>query len=140
MPTADRVFLDTNIVKSFDNVESFRNSSEAQQLTRDWIAEQRLGDVTGENHMNLLAWITFHPVYALAIILNLLNATKDDEEVMEQVALGPVTQIVESSPEDFLPVLRLAIKKHSLFELCTRACREFGDTPRWRELARIYEN
>jgi hypothetical protein len=121
-------------VKIFADIEAFRKSAEAMEFAETWIQEQKTGDVTGEKHMNLLAWQKVCPHQALGIILTLLDKAQDDDEVLEQIAMGPVQFIVEWPNDDLVPVLQEAIRRHPLFELCTRGKRQHSDSLRWRQL------
>ena len=82
--------------------------------------------------MDLLVWQNQYPDQALGIILSLLEKLQDDEPALEQVALGPVQQIVEWTDDSFTHLLEEAVQKHPLFEICTRDNRRQPPSPRWR--------
>ena len=93
-----------------------------------------MGDVAGERHMDLLAWTMFYPHEALAVILELLDKTENDEDIQESIALSEVDHIVESPTDDFLPYLVYAIQTHHAFALCTKWNREHSESSRWKKL------
>ncbi len=84
--------------------------------------------------MDLLVWQKYHPHQALGIILSLLEKAESDDQTCEMIALGPVQQIVELAEDSFVPLLREAVYRHPLFELCTRFKRQHTDSDRWFQI------
>lgn len=119
----------------FNDVTEFRSTREAVEFAQGWIQAQRTGDVSSDFHMNLLAWSRHSPGRVLAITLNLIDRTGDDEDdLSEAIGLGPVDWLIEKAPEDFGPVLQEAVRRHAGFERYTRWKR--SNQPDWQWLDR----
>lgn len=98
-----------------------------------WIKEHGAGNVTGEYHMNLLAWHRTYPAQALAITIALVN--KVDCDMLEDVAISVVKRMFEWAPDTFLPILCDAIDRMPILEICTRGERRAGRSARWQALS-----
>ncbi len=118
-------------MSTFEDIEEFRKSEQAQNFADEWIAEERTENPAGDKHMSLLIWQRHHPHQALGIILSLLEKADSDEQTFEMIALGSVEKIIEMSGEAFAPFIRDAADKHPLFALCTRERRQFFGWPIW---------
>jgi hypothetical protein len=122
---------------SIQDFEEFRRTDDVGRFTDEWLQEARRGEVTGSRHMNLLAWTKIYPHQALAIILELLDKTENDDATQECIAMGEVTRIVEWPADDFLPYLVHAVQTHRRFALCTKSQREHSGSGRWKRLQQL---
>lgn len=120
---------------SYQDVLDTRANEEFILFAQLWIEAQRTGDYASEYHMNLLFWSTNYPVQVLAVILNLLDfSEKEDDMLQEMIAMGPVEWLIEHCPESFAPILRDAVRDHPRFALFTEWKREHSDKPAWTRL------
>lgn len=118
---------------TYADVEEFRATAGAVDFANHWLKSQRDGEVDSEYHINLLAWASSSPVQTLGIILNLIDQVGKDKGTSEQILLGPVTWLVEQSPEEFAPVLISTIQNHRGFDAYT-GMRMSSDNPHWMRL------
>lgn len=102
-------------MKSYSDIQTFRESEEAIVFSQGWLAAQRRGEVTSDYHMNLLAWSSSSPFHALGIVLNLIDSVSDEDSMAEQIALGPVDFLFSNAPASFASALRTAISNHAGF-------------------------
>lgn len=121
-------------MKTFADVELFRQSREATDFAANWIHAQRTGDLASEWHMNLLAWSSESPFHVLSIVLNLIDSADNDDALSEMVALGPVEWLVEHSPDEFTEVLKEAVSSHPKFALYTLWKRTHSEKWEWMRL------
>ena len=121
-------------MQTFDDIDEFRKSDEVMEFADEWLQEARADNPAGKRHMTLSLCQVHHQHEALGIILTLLDKAQDEDDVCEQIALGPVWELVEWAKTDFVPILREAVLRHPLFELCTRGRRKHPDSPRWAEI------
>jgi hypothetical protein len=119
---------------SISDFEEFRGSDDVRRFADEWLHEAIRNDVSGDRHMDLLAWTKFQPHQALAIILELLDKTENDYATQEGIALSEVERIVEWPTDDFLPYLVYAVEIHPVFALCTKWKREHAESGRWKKL------
>src|SRR5581483_5950436 len=117
------------------DIEAFRKTPEAVAFATAWISETREKEV-GEKVMSLSLWVLSHPFHALGIILNLLEVVGEEEDVAEMIAMGPVTEIVESTDDTFTPILRAALSAYPKFALYTKSLREKSEDVRWTRLSK----
>lgn len=131
---AEPTLILCKIMESYLEIEEFRNSEEAVAFAEAWLKAQRSGDVTSDYHMNLLAWATSHPAQVLGIVLNLIDRVHNDDSTAEMVAIGPVEWLCGNCNDDFVPILREAIRKHAGIATFTRGNRENSTDPSWLRL------
>jgi hypothetical protein len=123
-------------INTFDQVNAFRFTIEAQQFADTWVQEAQDGETDGKCHMNLLAWQQQEPLKALGLTLNLIDRTiHRDDALAEQVALGPVVQIVEQTGDCVTRFLRDALDQHDGFRLYTSWMRKTSTVPSWTRLS-----
>ena len=121
---------------SLDEIQEYSETPEAITFAEQWIQEHRAGDITGEYHMNLLAWHSTYPAQAFAITLALLRKVEADDWLAETVTTSVVDYMFEWAPDEFVPVLCEAINRVPVIEMCTRAKRQDPKSNRWQELCR----
>ena len=119
---------------SIAEFEEFRRTDDVRRFADDWLLEARRNDVAGSRHMDLLYWTKSNPHQALAIILELLDRTDNEDAIQESIALGDADRIVEWPADDFLPYLVHAVRSHPVFALCTKSKREHAGAGRWKNL------
>ena len=118
-------------MKTYWDVEEFRASEKAVTYASAWLDARRSGDVASDFHMNLLAWTSTNPYLVLGIVMNLIDLVRDDDATAEMVALGPVEWLCEHCDDEFVPILREAIRIHPGFATFTRWNRENSNDPAW---------
>jgi len=115
---------------TYQDVLHTRSQEEFILFARLWIEAQRTGDYSSEYHMNLLACSSRSPVQSLAIILNLLDfSVNEDEMLQEMIAMGPVGWFLRQCPASFHSIAQEAAMKHPGFALCTTWKRQDPDDP-----------
>lgn len=116
-------------LSGYDDVQEFRATPEATSFAKAWIEAQAAGEVSGDYHLNLLAWTSSDPGHALGIVLNLIEeAESRDEFIQEAVGLGPVDWLMMHRPASFADIIRQAVEQHAGFALYTKWRR--GNEPR----------
>jgi len=119
----------------YQDVLDTREKEEFVLFAQLWIEAQRTEDYSSEYHMNLLFWSGDYPVQVLAIILNLLDFSVDEDDMLqEMIALGPVEWLIEHCPASSAPILREAVLNHPRFALFTQWKRENDPRPEWARL------
>jgi hypothetical protein len=119
---------------NFGEITEFRRSEQATDFAQAWIRAQEAGDLASEWHMNLLGWSSDNPAHVLGIVLNLLDLSDENEAINEMVAIGPAEWLVEHCPDEFVILLREAIRSHPGFALATSWKRAHSEHPRWKAL------
>jgi len=119
-------------MKTISDVEEFRSSKEALAFASGWIEAQRSGDVASDFHMNLIAWTSANPFHVLGIVMDLIDQVGDDDATAEMIALGPVEWLCERCSDDFVPIIRDAIRRHTGFATFTKWQRENSNDPAWK--------
>lgn len=122
----------------FASIEKIRKQGCFAQCAESWIFEEINNCADGDMHLNLLAWVERHPQYVLAIVLDLIELTKNGkydkkEQILESIALGPIEWLVTHVGDDFVPVLQEAVRRNEIFSMCTNR-RNFSNDPVWSRL------
>jgi len=118
-------------MKTISDVEEFRASEEAVTFASGWLEAQRSGDVASDFHMNLIAWTSANPFHVLGIVMDLIDQVGDDDTTGEMVALGPVDWLCEHCADEFVPIIRDAIRRHPGFATFTKWNRENSNDYAW---------
>ncbi len=118
-------------MKTIADVEEFRTSEEAVTFASGWLEAQRSGDVASDFHMNLIAWTSANPFHVLGIVMDLIDQVGDDDATSEMIALGPVEWLCEHCSDDFVPIVRDAIRIHPGFATYTKWKRENSNDSAW---------
>jgi hypothetical protein len=119
---------------TFDEIESFRQTPAAIEFAEAWLRECVGEEPDCDHLLNLTFWQRSHPHKALGIILNLVEQAGTNDALSDQVALCPVTEIIEMTDNEFTPYLKKAIDRYPEFALLTKRQRETSDDPRWVRL------
>jgi hypothetical protein len=121
---------------TFDDIEAFRRTPNAEAFARAWIAERKSNASSCDHLINLTIWSRSHPHQALGIVLNLIDQSKEDGEMSEMVAMGPVTEIVEATDDTFTPLLQRTVSENPKFALYTQYNRLKSQDPKWLRLSK----
>lgn len=108
-------------VKTFHDVQVCRRRKTTMAFAKNWIAADRNGEYCSEYHLNLSAWTVMYPVYALACILDIIDQVGCEDDLVDSIIPGPVQNLLHMVHDDFVPILKEAIKAHPGFAWYTRS-------------------